>query len=510
MHNYEDVNILNNFLRWPHSFTPQEILDFSATDINLESIQLSLINDPRFIHLSTETPNKDLFISKSTLFQWFCAFNIRLAEIRQFRLSERHVALAMSHLRTEGYWRVPPNEAVQWGQSLGFITHCYTQGYYAFPLARAISFMSPDSIAVVKEVLKDLNNNELSKLNLKELSKEFIKEGFLQFSQRVVHIVQSRAGISRGKKMTFEELGRHLGITRARVQQIENQFWAALLGSVRQRKKPFLAAFLCDFMSESGSLVVEINSFKAIFRKFLARCANVPLVKLSKIGLLVLAALPKEFESIKKSPKRFYKKIDADIIANQLESKSKPCLAANELKIIAERVAKLNCRRMNKAQKVYLALRTIGKPAHYSKVTEVYSKLFPDFPTTEHNIHAILSRQQYGVVWIGLRGTFALKEWGYRRPSKPLFDTVTDIVKRIYKQTGKPVTYTTIIAEIGKYRKVCNPSSLFFAVYFNPNLKCVNNNSFVMRSLDDSVKDEISSDQLDKILQEFKAKCNRS
>jgi len=86
------------------------------------------------------------------------------------------------------------------------------------------------------------------------------------------------------------------------------------------------------------------------------------------------------------------------------------------LQFLAESIIRFRLKRLNKEQKVYLALRTIGKPAHSAKITEVYNSLFPEHPSTEYNLHAVLSLEKYGVVWIGIRSTFALKEWGYEHP----------------------------------------------------------------------------------------------
>ena len=148
-------------------------------------------------------------------------------------------------------------------------------------------------------------------------------------------------------------------------------------------------------------------------------------------------------------------------------------------------------------------MRAIGRPAHYSEITEVYNALFPDRPATEHNIHSFLSREEHGVVWIGVRGTFALKEWGYERPSKSLYEAVAEVVQKRWKETGKPVPFTVITAEIARYRKVVKPSSLIFATHCNPRLRRVSNDSFIPKDHVDKTQDEVSADELDKILQEF-------
>ncbi len=148
-------------------------------------------------------------------------------------------------------------------------------------------------------------------------------------------------------------------------------------------------------------------------------------------------------------------------------------------------------------------MRSIGRHAHYSKVAEVHNALFPNNQKSEHNIHAVLGRKQGGIVWIGVKGTYALKEWGFERPPKPLFYSVAEIVKNIYRRTGKPVPYQVIVAEIGKQRKIVKPSSLIFATHLNPELALVSKDTFIPKEFDGRIKDEIPADQLDNLLEKF-------
>jgi hypothetical protein len=150
-----------------------------------------------------------------------------------------------------------------------------------------------------------------------------------------------------------------------------------------------------------------------------------------------------------------------------------------------------------------LALQAIGKPAHYSRIAEVHNSIFPEKGSTEQSIHTCLSREQLGVVWVGARGTFALEEWGYERPSATLFESVADIVERKYEETGRPVPFLVIVAEIGKVRPIVNPASLTYATTFNDRLQSVDGNCFVPRSGDEGAAEEPSPQELDRILRAF-------
>ena len=504
----EIVEELRVFASWPQCFTFAELLDFMSPYLGIDHgvIQQALLGDPRFICLRSKSPDEHRFILGSTLFRWFSNLNIRLAQVHQYKLSERQLALLMSRLRCDGQWDTPPTEAVRWGQSLGFVGPSYTLGQYVFPLARILSLLPPSSSRIAADVLKNFCRKQVWKLPLKKLLQESLQEGFSRFRPRVVNIVQARAGLLTGDKQTLEQIGASLKLTRERVRQLENDFWNKLHTRKEWWVRPFLVALLCDFMDESGSLVVNINSPKEPLRGFLAKCCGIPYVRLSQIGLSVLAASSKDFSSLKSS-KWFPDEIDASVIANRLESEGRVALTDRDMKVLAESVAQFRRKRLNKAQKVYLALRAIGRPAHYSTIAETYNSLFPDHPSTEDNIHAILSREQCGVVWNGLRGTFALKEWGYERPSKSLYETVADIVQERFSKTGRPVPFTVIAAEISKYRTVVKTSSLAFAAYCNPNLQRVSKDSFIPRDPDDQAQEEIFSEELDRILREFQTEA---
>lgn len=153
-------------------------------------------------------------------------------------------------------------------------------------------------------------------------------------------------------------------------------------------------------------------------------------------------------------------------------------------------------------QRVYLVLKNIGRPAHFSKITERYNLMFPEEPSKERNIHAVLGRGQYGIVWVGVKGTYALKEWGYKKP-QPMINSSQEIVERIYNMTGNPVPFTTILAEVGKDRQILNPSSLLIALSFNPNLKRVFKDFFVPKYGDDQYHEEVSDEELDEILKKY-------
>lgn len=335
---------------------------------------------------------------------------------------------------------------------------------------------------------------------------ESVHDDFSMFPPRIAQVVQAREGLTSGTAMTLQELGDRLGVTRERVRQLEKKFWELIHHRSRRRfLTTCISALLCRVMARQGSLLVDDRSGDAALTRFAARCAGIPEAELPHIGLVVLGASPNELRDVP-SFGSFPTGVDGPAVASRLECDSELCLTGDDLGVVADRLALLRAKHLTKGERVYLALKAIAKPAHYSEVMDVYNRLFPDDASGQHSVHAVLGREQHGVVWIGLSGTFALREWGYERPSVGLFDAVTEIVVKRYEATGKPVPFAVIEAEIGKYRQIVKHSSLTIAAHCNPNLKRVLRDSFVPKTPGDEGEEAVAADELDRILQEFEGR----
>lgn len=495
------INELYCFTVEPRAYTVDELLCLVDININSEALRKALLKNSRFICFRAKLPEEDQYILDSILFHWFVRLNFKLSQIKKYRLTEHQFTSVISNVRKDGRWDSVPIEAVRWGQSLGLICKAYTKNQFVFPLARILSFMKPRNLDILKRLLSDLCENRIWEHSLRSYIEEFLRKGFSKFRDDISYIVRNREGLQTQKKVTLQKLGNYFKKTRERIRQLEDKFWYLYYLRISYRE-PFLSAFLCDFMDNSGSLIIDNNSRKANLRRFLTKCAGVPLLELANIGLVLLAAKSKDFNSLRPSGV-----LDDDIspksISNVLESKRNFNFSGNDIQKIGKKISLYRKSKLNKSQKVYLTLCCISKPAHYSKITEVYNFLWPDDVINEHNIHSILNRQRYGICWIGIKGTYALKKWGYERPSKTLFETVADIVRGKYEETGIPVQKDLIVSEIGRYRKIVHPSSIAIAIHFNPKLRQVYKDTFIPKKPDEQADDDFCLDELDKILNEF-------
>ena len=500
------IYILNIFAQHEHCFIFEDLLNYAKPDLDSELLKHALLNDSRFILLNKENSYKKYFIPKRRLFQWFCQLNLRLAKVKQFRLSKHQLAILTSSLRIRERWDTPPIEVIQFGEQFGFIGTTCTENQYIFPLAYILSFMSYRlSEATVKYIIKEIPSDIIdANFSFRPLAQKLIQEKFSCFTYRECYVVKAREGLLTGKKMTLNSIGLRFGITRERVRQIESKFWHKLRHVFHT--PTFSRALIYNIMSRQGSLTITSNSSEALIINFLSKCSGVPYVKLPRINLAILGTLPEDI-ILPKSKRLILDDIDLTSMISRWEKECRPCLIKRDLQLLAENIVQFRIRHLDKIQKVYLALRTTGKPAHSAEITKVYNSLFPDHPSTEHNIHAVLSHEKYGVVWVGIRSTFALKEWGYEHPSATLFDTVTKIVEEKYKETTRPVSFEIIVAEMGKYRQLVRSSSLTIASHCNPNLRRIGKNSFIPKKPnEEETQEEIKAEELDRILREFKTK----
>ena len=523
------VSELSPLVHWPRAFREAELFDFPDSDVTLRSFHEALLADCRFIRMDWDSER--YYILDSSLFHWFARLNVRLARAGRCCLNRGQLARLLSSLVSDGPRDSPPDSAVQWADSVGLATASCRPEEYVFPLARVLSFLSPPSMTVVEYVLRDIAETRMWTPPLDHTIVEAIEEGFSLWSETVVTVVRSRERLDTEHRGTLAHLGQRLMLSRERVRQIEEKFWRAVWGgrrhptsAERQRggikrpsslplsvldhrfSAPFIKALVFDFFNHRGELTFFTGSGGAAVRRFLAKCAGIPVADFPRIGLSVVGSREEAFQA-PEVVQGFPDSVSAVGVAARLGRSEDLTLSAREAGLYAQRLAAWNWRRLSRSQRVYLALREIGRPAHYSRVAEVHNSLFPDHPCAEHNVHAALNRHRGGVVWIGIRGTFALREWGWERPERTLHKAVSEIVHRVYRETGNPVPFSLIVAEIGKHRRLVKPSSLVVATQCNLELRRIGAGSFVPRSPGDESFEESSGEELDRILREFEEGC---
>jgi len=494
-------NLLRELALMPRSFTLQEVLDVRDPDVAPDALRQALLDDARFVVFSRTSPGKFRVISSNRLLSWFAHLNLRLAQSGLATLSRTQFANVMSSLRQSGRWDHPPQTLVDFGRRLGLVACGWKAESYVFPLAQLLIGLPSSRMGFARSVLEEFVRDP-SLINLEGDSIERCLNKVLSTcATRDSQVVQRREGVFGGDQETLEQIGHDLGLTRERVWQIERRFWTKLskdqalqLSAVRE--------LICAIVRRQGSLVTCAEEWPL---RFIAKCVSLAQAKVPHLDMVVLSATPEDF-AFAQSLRRHSEFVDPGMVAEILD-RGRLALSREDVGTICEAIARFCQASLSKAERVRYILGRIGQPAHYSKVLAEYNRLFPGDPSTERNILATLHREEHGVVWVGVRGVFALREWGYERPSEPLFDTVAEIVARVYKSTGRPVSFGMIVAEVGRYRQIVNQTSLMFAMHWNPKVKCISKDSFIPADPDNAGEETISDNELDRILREFEERC---
>ena len=391
-----------------------------------------------------------------------------------------------------------------------------------FPFGTLVALLQPWSVKSVREWLQQMSMVEHRDVALRTPLRESIDNAFSGFDARSVGVVESREGFHTHSRMTLQQIGDREGVTRERIRQVEAQFWEHFSdlrvseynsAPVSRRTlaritklKPFVTACLEEFMNREGSLVVLGDSAESRRFRFLLRCVGVAQTQLPDGNGVVIGRRNVKFDGVLRGldfdPEEDGSKLIGEI-GKRLGRLRFKYLPAKDTRSLVESLVRAPSKKSTKADKVYRALQRIGRPAHYSEVCQMYNSMFADDQMPDRNVHAALDRSKKSIVWVGVRGTYALKKWGYERPSKGLHETVAQIIKERYNESGEPVPLVLITSEMGKHRKVVKPKSLLIAARFNPEVLPVSNQSFIPREAAVDHNIGPAPEDLDTVLPEF-------
>ena len=497
MRQREILNLLDTFAARNRCFTLREVSDWAADPVASEQLRPAFGQDARFIRIGQGAREAEYFLPERELFRWWAGFNWRLVDLGQARLTEGQLTTALNSLRPEGAWSAPPGDILNYGRQFGLVAVAWTPGIYVFPLAYILAQTTPRLRPAFQAALTAFEEPKARDLALRQKAAEVVETVLAQCDPRNAYILKGREGLPpRQRIFTLAELGRELGRTRERVRQVERQFWHRLNNPAPKGPAPtydgsaLIPAFIAELMRRQGSLLLDPEDGDTPWARFLAKSAGVPYAR-AKAGPGIALGISDLQTPARQALAAAAPKADNPyLLANQLARGPLAYLGGSDLQRLADAIVdKRPPRRRTKSEKVYAVLQHLGQPAHFSEVAAVYNRLFPDDPTSEHNIHGILTNcgkpdsERYGIVWIGSGGTYALKENGYARPKLGLFDAVTKIVTEQYAATGQPVSVSVIAAELGKQRPIINPASFAYATSLNPRLEKVAKDHYIPKDL---------------------------
>ena len=468
---YELELALKEFALFPKCFNISEIMDWNDLQSDPGSVREALADDHRFIQIiGLCARDTDVYIGRDALFRWLVDLNIRLSKLGFAELTENELIGSMNSLSLSGELTSFPDTALQFGAQFGLVSKGYRQSSYVFPLSKYLMCCKTPWREYIAEFLEHLSLPTLEDDLLTMPVTEFVESGFSAFDDRIAMVVRAREGLNAEAKMTLEQIGGLLGVTRERIRQIEGTFWNRL-----DPMTFLVAGLVAEIARRRGSLIIDENHGTAAPFKFLLKCTGIPSVELKGTGAQIIGVdelNTKDFLRHRYSTGQSCGQIS---LVQALHPFGISYLPSTDVEALDNLIKPTPAGRrvFTKVAKVRSALERIGKPAHYSTVTQTYHQMYPDDILSERNVHAKLGSGTHGIVWVGQKGTYALKEWGSERPLKGYFDSVTAIVETRYKENCKPVTDQMIRAEIGKYRKLVNPNSLIIATTMNPAVRKV-------------------------------------
>lgn len=496
-----DTFDIEDYVELPHCFTSRDVLDWHVGE-QLSYTDLFNKLDDASLFIKLVDGALEVYMSKKVLYRWFLKLNIRLARGQLARLETQKLHILLNELQPNSRrWNAVPHEYIKFGQEVGLFYFLPNREECAFPVAYLMSFLSKPSINAFEQHYIDSFEHKIPEDSNQKILRK-IQSVLDELTPREASIIARRYGIFGNSKATLEEIGQSYKLTRERIRQIEEKGLKRLRHQSRYNK--LIVPLICYVHKNHGNLVADNGELEKEIC-FITRILNIPMSQFPYTDKYVLGLGTDELAIEKES---IDTNISAESIAGIIKVQSGIPFTPGDLETIAELLREKPLRHITKSEKVYQILKQIGKPSHYSEVAESYNDIYPEDTSTERVIHAILTREENSIVWIGIKGTYALKEWGFERPSLSLFNTVKEIVVRNYEETKKPVSFLIVQAEIGKYRKVVNRNSLFMASYFNPEIKIVNKDKLVPSSEmqeERSIKD-VSAEDLNRVLENFEIK----
>ncbi|MBT5517008.1 hypothetical protein HOK22_03790 [Candidatus Peregrinibacteria bacterium] len=298
-----------------------------------------------------------------------------------------------------------------------------------------------------------------SQLSPQELQlHELIQHLLIVLSDKEKYIIENRFALEDGKRMTLEEIGKHFGVTRERIRQIEKSALRKLERNAQNTNIRILTEFAKALLEKEGG-VARDSYFKQQLMKILPNISETDLQDLH-LALVLDAKIHFESNTLKYHPFWRLDDFDAGQIkqttgkalkilqkAKHVYTAEKLSVKVNEsLKIKLDEATLSNILRISKdckftdegiglfswrhihprtlRDKINFTLRREKKPLHFQKIADqIRNAKFDEKDVNVQAVHNELIRNE-NFVLIG-RGIYALKDWGFQT------GTVAEVIEKI-------------------------------------------------------------------------------
>lgn len=464
---------ISELARRPFIFSAPDVsahADLSERDTDIERALRLQCDSQSILPLDEQPYDGCRYLGMTPVENWWIESTLRWAKAGVDCLTPAQLAREMALAFDVQNWTVPPASLMAVGRQRAMIADGYNIGTCVFPWATVIH-----NNPKCKEEFRSIADSQ-------GLSWESaIDEVLSSLSSREADIVRSRRGFDTGRTATLEQIGNRYGLTRERIRQVELEAYRKLRHPSRNRH--LWRAFAAYFVHSGGSLITPDIAMASRY-KFLLESIGMKTTHVPEFGLHIIADESEIYS---------YRKVLRDIpnyLGIALES---PCFAAmGSLQFLSQHDGE----QVSNAEKEYRtqhttktrpymlreALRTLGRAAHFSEIADICNQMFTENQTSTHNWHASLGRpdaEAIGIVWIGSKGMYGLKEHGYSRPDSDMFVAVAEIVADQFAKTLQPVAFDFVMAELSKQRRELKRSSVVMALSFNDRVESVGRDEYV-------------------------------
>lgn len=352
--------------------------------------------------------------------------------------------------------------------------------------------------------------NPLLRLELRETTLEVLMTSWLSvLSDRDRRVTRWHHGLD-GTPLTLEEIGERVGgVTRERVRQIQARAERRLGHPLHRRKVYLLRVLLIHLLEEAGGVMSEAHIEAALRRNTLV--GDVDLIGASRlvfdfhsdfdrVGARIwgLTCYPlAEVKAVQEQITRVLQKAHAPMPTNEVIGRLKEtrfyhhrqdrlpeafviaCLRAHPGCVYGDDHSYgLKRWERSRIDEIVQALREIGEPAHYTVIAEKANAILePEMQTSARNIHEILCRRRDLFVWIRVRGTFGLKEWGLEKPP-----SYKEALARILESAKQPLTLEEILARFPDVRPYYKENSVSMTLMMNEHFQAFSDGTYGLSS----------------------------
>lgn len=307
-----------------------------------------------------------------------------------------------------------------------------------------------------------------------------IQHLLIVLSDKEKYIIENRFALENGKRMTLEEIGRHFGVTRERIRQIEKSALRKLERNAQNTNIRILTEFAKALLEKEGGIAQD-RYFKELIMKILPNI-NEETIQDLHLALSLDADIRFESNTLKYYPHWRLSAFNAEdlkkisVAGVRILQKAKHVIPVDKLAKSVNEVLKsehaeeavMNSLRSTKEckftengvglyawrhihprtlrDKIDFILRNEKKPLHFQKIADLIK--VGKFDTKRVNVQAVHNEliRNDRFILIG-RGIYALKEWGYKK------GTVSDVIKEILSE-GTPLSREELTKAVLKRRHV--------------------------------------------------------